>query len=47
MTGQIQKLHNGKMWVEGRDGALIRNTAATYSQSEYNPLWSCKSVNGT
>lgn len=47
MTGQIQKASTGVSWVNGRSGALIRNTAATYTSNSYNPIVSVKSINGT
>lgn len=47
MTGQLQKASTGQSWVNGRSGALIRNTAATYTANNYNPLISIKSINGT
>ena len=47
MTGQIQKASVGKSWYQGRDGALIRNTTATYTSNQYNPIMSVKSINGT
>lgn len=47
MTGQIQKASTGVSWVNGRSGALIRNTATTYTANNYNPIVSVKSINGT
>lgn len=47
MTGQIQKASVGVAWVNGRDGALIRNTTTAYTNNNYNPIVSVKSINGT
>lgn len=47
MTGQIQKASTAMSWVNGRNGALIRNTTATFTANNYNPIVSVKSINGT
>lgn len=47
MTGQLQKASTAMSWVNGRNGALIRNTTATFTANNYNPIVSVKSINGT
>lgn len=47
MTGQLQKASASYSWVNGRNGALVRHTATTFSANQYNPILSAKSINGT
>ena len=47
MSGQLQKGSTSRSWFQGRDGAFIRNTSATYTSNYYNPILSVKSINGT
>ena len=47
ITGQIQKAPVSVAWVHGRSGALVRNTATTFTDGRYNPIVSVKSNNGS
>ena len=42
MTGQLQKASASYSWVNGRNGALVRHTATTFSANQYNPILSAK-----
>ena len=47
ITGSLYKNSTGVSWVNGRNGAIVRNTYTKYTSNQYNPLWSVKSINGT
>ena len=46
INGSVQKPSNSQAWVNGRNGAAVRNRNS-FTANWYNPIVSCKTINGT